>query len=319
MSDVLSRARGVLWGQAVGDALGTSVEFQDAAAVRASPPAGWPERIVGGGPFCAAPGQVTDDTELALALARSLVAERGWREDAAASAYVAWRRSDPIDCGQATDTAFGRGLVAGPGVAAAMRARANPRTEANGSLMRSSPLGVFGHALPRASLAALAAEDSRLSHPSAMCQAACAVFVTTVADAVTSGRPGPELFERAVDFCRTSTLAAPALPVLEAAREALPVSDGEHMGWVRIALQHAFFHLRRATAFDAALVETMRCGGDTDTNGAIVGALLGAAQGEAAIPSRWQLTVRSCAPDRPAEYQCGDLRELAEALVGAAA
>lgn len=311
MTSTLARARGALWGQAVGDALGTTVEFCSAAEIAGRGPDDWPRELIGQGPFRLIPGQITDDTELALSLARALVKQQRYDADEAAAAYARWRTSEPFDCGMATDQAFGRGLESGPGLAERMRARANQKTQANGSLMRSSPLGLFGAALPRAELARIAAADSTLSHPDAVCQAACAVYVTTIADAITTGLPGAALYERAMRFAADTPVRA----TLEAAARGLPDSDGENQGWVRIALQHAFFHLQHATDFEAALVQTVRMGGDTDTNAAIAGALLGATLGEAAIPARWRQRVGDCLPQRPAEYRCGDVPELAEALL----
>ncbi len=310
MTNTLERARGALWGQAVGDALGTTVEFSSAAAIAARRLDDWPRELIGQGPFQLIPGQITDDTELALSLARTLVKQQRYDAEEAAAAYARWRQSQPFDCGMATDQAFGRGLEPGPGLAERMRTRASQKTQANGSLMRSSPLGIFGAALPREQLARIAAADSALSHPDPVCQAACAVFVTTIADAITTGLPGPALYERAMRF----TADSPVRATLEAAARGLPESDGENQGWVRIALQHAFFQLHHATDFEGALAQTIRMGGDTDTNAAITGALLGATLGEAAIPARWRETVRDCLSRRPVEYRCSDLPELAEAL-----
>lgn len=314
MSTTLERASGTLWGQATGDALGTTVEFATAAAIAARRPDEWPRELIGQGPFQVAAGQVTDDTELALCLARSLARLGRYDADDVAAGYARWRASEPFDCGMATDQAFGRGLGLGPGLAERMRQRASRKTQANGSLMRSSPLGIFGATLPREALAQLAAGDSLLSHPDPVCQAACAIYVTTVADAIATGLAGAELYARALRFAAGSALIAPVRDTLEAAAEALPISDGESQGWVRLALQHAFFHLAHGTDFEAALVQTISLGGDTDTNAAIVGALLGASLGEAAIPLRWREAVRDCLPLRPVEYRCTDLAELAIAL-----
>ena len=300
-----------MWGQAVGDALGTTVEFASAARIAARAPDGWPKELIGQGPFQLAPGQVTDDTELALSFARSLVKQSRYDEEDVAAAYVRWFRSDPFDIGNATRQAFGREPSNAPGMASRMRARASKVTQANGSLMRSSPLGIFGATLPREVLGQLAAADSVLSHPDPVCQAACAVFVTTIADAIATGLPGEELYARALQFAAGS----PVSETLQAAALGLPESDGEHQGWVRIALQHAFFHLKRSTDFEAALIQTVCLGGDTDTNAAIAGALLGATLGEAAIPQRWRQTVRDCLPRRLPEYRCTDLSELATALM----
>jgi ADP-ribosyl-[dinitrogen reductase] hydrolase len=102
-----------------------------------------------------------------------------------------------------------------------------------------------------------------------------------------------------------------------------PADYVRNMGWVLIALQNAFYHLAHAGTAEEALVETVGAGGDTDTNAAIAGALLGAALGRRAFPSRWVLPVLACRPlrelgagqPRPAEYWPDDLPALAEALL----
>jgi hypothetical protein len=96
-----------------------------------------------------------------------------------------------------------------------------------------------------------------------------------------------------------------------------------HQGWVLIAWQNAFRHLAAGTPIEAALMETVGEGGDTDTNAAICGALLGAAMGRAVIPPRWTVSVLACRPamelgaprPRPARYWPDDLPSLAESLV----
>jgi hypothetical protein len=91
---------------------------------------------------------------------------------------------------------------------------------------------------------------------------------------------------------------------------------------VLIALQNAFFHLARA-GFEEALVKTVGCGGDTDTNAAIAGALIGSTLGRDAIPARWIRPVLACRPlveagaprPRPMPGWPDDVLELAEALL----
>src|SRR5438270_270586 len=104
-SQLRDRARGVLLGQLVGDALGTTVEFSSRESIRRQFPNGLRD-IVGGGPFHLLPGQVTDDSELALTLARCLV-QHTWNLDARARAYASWYKSGPFDCGGTTSAAFG--------------------------------------------------------------------------------------------------------------------------------------------------------------------------------------------------------------------
>jgi ADP-ribosylglycohydrolase len=307
------RARGALLGQAVGDALGTTVEFSSPAAILQRFPGGLRE-VVGGGVFSVLPGQVTDDTELALALARSLAEERGYSPDTVAAAYQDWLESGPFDKGRATLQAFGGRLARGPGLAERLAQRADATTQANGSLMRISPLGIFGWDLAPTELARLAARDSALSHPHPLCQAACAVLACAIALAIREGLGGRELHWSTLDFARKEPLARPAVEVLEAALSGPPRDYLHQQGWVRTALQNAFFQLGAPT-FEEGLVDTVNQGGDADTNGAIAGALLGAAHGASVIPARWAERVLSCSSPRPARYHCTDLPQLADRLM----
>lgn len=109
--------------------------------------------------------------------------------------------------------------------------------------------------------------------------------------------------------------------VLTAAQASTPPLDFQNqMGWVLIALQNAFFHLRTGSSFVDAVVSTISGGGDTDTNAAIVGALLGAVEGREAVPSSWRRSILTARPvsvgrERPVPYWPVDALELAERLV----
>lgn len=312
----LSRARGALWGQAVGDALGTTVEFQRAEAIATRFPQGVRE-VVGGGPFDVEPGQVTDDTELALCLARSLAESGRFDEDDVAQRYIAWCVANPPDVGGTTRRAFGRVVPDGQPVARTVRSRAFTDSQANGALMRASPLGVFGWKVEPDVLLELTAADTSLSHPHEVCVAASQVFTFAIAHALRTGAAGPDVFDATLAFARMTPSCGEALPTLELARHELPADAFHQMGWVRHALQAAFHELHRGDSFEPALVRVIGLGGDTDTNGCITGALLGAVHGVEAIPARWVERVRTCQPARPREYWCHDLDELATTLLGA--
>ena len=107
------------------------------------------------------------------------------------------------------------------------------------------------------------------------------------------GRPadlvhGPEAAWDAACRWAAKAQAAPLVrEALEAARHEPPVCDGPSQGWVRIALQNAFFELLHAPSLEEGVVATVRRGGDTDTNAAVAGALLGAVHGRAALPAQW--------------------------------
>jgi ADP-ribosylglycohydrolase len=103
---------------------------------------------------------------------------------------------------------------------------------------------------------------------------------------------------------------------LEAAAKCPPADFSHQMGWVLKALQNAFHRLLWAESLEEGIIDTVRCGGDTDTNGCIAGALLGSVYALAAVPERWMTVLLGCRPNRPSEYHCSDILELAEALCG---
>ncbi len=316
---ILDRARGALLGQACGDALGTTVEFQTRARIARDFPNGVLD-LIGGGPFDLLPGQITDDTELALALARTLARDGRFDDDAVAAAYVGWYHSRPFDIGTTTAAAFGRPAAAGPGLAASVRARASSSSQANGSLMRQSPLAVFGWRLSPDDLADLACRDSTLSHPNPTCQEACVAFTFAIALALRTGAHPAQLHAETLAFAasRPAAHASGVLGAIAAAAEGNHPDDFHaQMGWVIKALQNAFFQLLHAPSVEAGIIETVRLGGDTDTNACIAGALLGAAHGAAAFPERWIKVLLNCRTPRPEAFWCVDLPALAETLAGA--
>ena len=120
---------------------------------------------------------------------------------------------------------------------------------------------------------------------------------------------------------------AEVIATIERAREEIPAEFSRQMGWVRIALQNAFYQLLHAATFEEGLVATVTAGGDTDTNGAIAGALLGAVHGRDGVPRRYREQVLTCRPlreigakqPRPREFWPVDAMVLAEALLLAGA
>jgi ADP-ribosyl-[dinitrogen reductase] hydrolase len=307
MPGALSRAQGVFLGQFAGDAVGSAVEFQSASSIAEAWPAGL-HGPIDGGTWNTIAGQPTDDSELALALARSIARRGGYDPDDVRHSYVRWLTSDPFDIGGTTSASL-NALKAG-------RTASND-SEANGSLMRISPIGVL-HAGDPARAAVDAATDSALTHPSPVCRAACASFAAAIAVAVAGG--DREAMWAAA--CAHSG-AEPVRERLVAARAAAPTDFEHQQGWVLTALQNAFFRLMRGDGVAAAILHTVAEGGDTDTNAAIAGALVGAVEGRDGVPLAWRNLVLSCRPmrelghhlPRPTEYWPDDALDLAEALL----
>ena len=303
---LLARAQGCLLGQFAGDSLGGLVEFSRSAEVMARYPDG-PRQLVDGGVWDILAGQGTDDSEMAMALARSIVAEERFDRGAAKRAYQEWLRSGPFDIGGT--------------VRAALAERLNPHSKANGSLMRASPLGIYAHALDPAATAELAHQDSRITHPNPACLDAVAVFVIAISHALRAGDGPQAAYDAAVRWADNEATFR-VREVLRRAASEPAVCDAATEGYVLIALQNAFYELLHAPSLEAGVVATVRRGGDTDTNAAIAGALLGAVHGRDAVPAQWRRMILSCRPlsrcakrPRPREYWPVDALELAERLL----
>lgn len=311
----LDRARGAFLGSLCGDAAGAVLEFMGRTPTLADVDGAL--RFPGGGVWRVAPGQVTDDGELTLALARSLVGEVSYPRDLVADAYRRWYDSPPFDVGNATRTAFSghRGQpVEGLGDrVAGQSALGNHATKANGSLMRASGLGVWTWRLTREEAAEAARTDARLSHPTNACQNAGAAYVVAIR-ALVLGGGAAQAFADARAVVRDAEVAG-WLEDAEAGR--LPPCTPLD-GFVRIAFTHAFGHLLRGSSWEAAVREVLAGGGDTDTNACIVGGLVGALHGEEGIPLHARRAVLevnvTAGRPRPGWLVPSDARALAEAL-----
>jgi ADP-ribosyl-[dinitrogen reductase] hydrolase len=321
---LVSRAQGCLLGQLAGDALGSLVEFESGDTLRARYPGGV-RAIDDGGTWNTMAGQPTDDSEMALMLARSLVAHGGYDVEAVARAYRYWYRSRPFDIGGTTRQAL-RATVGKESASEAAMTSASGDSQANGSLMRVSPLGVYGHNLAPGRVGDLARLDSTLTHPHPACREACAVFTVAISRAVGQGGTPEEIYADALAWAEANCRDVAVLDALKKAPSESPADYGTHAGWVLIAFQNAFYQLLHAPILEEGVVATVMAGGDTDTNAAIAGALLGAVHGREAIPCQWRMMVLSCRPveglsvtghPRPMPFWPVDALELAERLAAA--
>ena len=303
---VLSRAQGALLGQLVGDALGGQVEFSSARTIRERHPGGL-RTLEDGGYWGTIAGQPTDDSELALMLARTVVRDGGMSQERVRRSYWGWLESGPFDVGLTTEV----GLTELP----------NVESQANGALMRVSPLGIFGWRMPPAELARLAREDADITHPHPVCRDASAAFCVALAHAIRTGEGAEAAHAAALAWARGAKADPDVIATLQAV-SAPPADFVRQSGWVRTALQNAFYRALGVSTLEQGLVDTVMAGGDTDTNGAIAGALLGAVHGRDAVPLAWRravLTARALPGTARPRPQClwpVDCDDLAERLLG---
>ncbi|SDT33516.1 ADP-ribosylglycohydrolase [Friedmanniella luteola] len=295
------RAVGVLLALACGDALGAGYEFGPPLAADVE------IQMHGGGSFGWAPGEWTDDTSMAVALAEVSAAGADLRSSAAqdrvARRWVGWGR-EAKDVGVQTRAVFTAASAgrSGPPSAADLRAAAQElhrrtgRTGGNGSLMRTAPVALaFLHDADALVEAAMAL--SALTHADPEAGEACVLWCLAIRHAVVHGT---------VDGLRLGLDRLPAerraawAERLDVAEEREP-SSFAHNGWVVEALQGAWSAISRtpvpkgsdgslqpADHLRLSLEAAVRGGRDTDTVAAIAGACLGATWGASAVPSAWR-------------------------------
>jgi ADP-ribosyl-[dinitrogen reductase] hydrolase len=319
------RACGVLLATAAGDALGAGYEFGPPV------PADVPVTMRGGGGFGWAPGEWTDDTAMAIAIAQVAATGADLRDGDAQDRIVArweeWSR-DATDIGVQTAAVLSgvpRGVIRGA-AAAAMAASAalherTGHTAGNGSLMRTAPVAL-GYLADPDGLAEAAIAVSALTHFDPSAGQACALWSLAIRHAVLTG----ELDARA----GLGYLPARARDVwaarLDQAEKSRP-EDFSRNGWVVEALQAAWCAISTtpgyppADASDAgvdraghlrlAVENAVRGGRDADTVAAIAGGLLGGAHGASAVPQAWSSAIHGWPG-----CKAPDLMRFASAIVG---
>lgn len=279
--ELADRVVGSCLGLAVGDALGAPFEFRRAHAIPDPIPAfelGWR-----GGP----PGSTTDDTAMARNLVRSLAARGGFDPDDLVARHVEWFRSDPPDVGTLTRLVLKR-AASGQDAATAAREvweQRGPEVSAgNGSVMYCAPLGL-AYADRPGELSELAPALSALTHHDGRCKAAV-LAVTLCVAALVRGESANDAQNAALAAVAHYEGGEELEYLVEAVGGARPV-DGPDQGFCLFTAGVAFQSLLRGGDLETELRRVVSLGGDTDTNAAVAGALLGARDGVDALPTSW--------------------------------
>jgi ADP-ribosyl-[dinitrogen reductase] hydrolase len=260
------RALGAYLGFAVGDALGATVEFMTTGEIAAR--YGVHSRMIGGGWLKLAPGQVTDDTEMALALGRSLISKRGLDLHDLCEEFAAWLKTSPIDVGNTCRRGIRRYLTEG--------SVSGPYCEGdagNGAAMRVLPLA-------RASLG-----DPEIA--TEWCRAQCHV---------THHHPLSDAAALALVQMMHVLLVGDDKTAARGIAEALGAEHrafrfepyrGQSSAYIVDTMQTVLSFYFGSDSFAECVVRTVNQGGDADTAGALAGMLAGATYGLSAIPSGW--------------------------------
>ncbi len=271
MTPLESRAVAAYLGMAIGDALGATVEFLTPREIAAQYTLH--REISGGGWLRLKAGQVTDDTTMALALGRAILAQGG-RVDAhaAALAFDEWMRAKPVDIGNTVR----RGLLQ-------FRKTGDPvmppseHDAGNGAVMRILPVAFATLDQPEEAVRAACRAQAHVTHNNTLSDAACATLVHMLHDALRGAEKYALLHHHAHPLA--------ALHPEFTFRGVKQV--GNPSGYVAETMQAVFQALFDTDTFEDCLIDVVNRGGDADTTGAIAGMLAGALYGLNALPQRW--------------------------------
>lgn len=271
------RAKGCLLGLMCGDALGAPVEFHAPGDVHSRYPDGLPGMVDGWGiTSFRKSGGITDDSEMAIALLRSLLNEHGFNTLAARAQYIDWLSTGPEDVGCTIHDALNGSY--------------NPDSQANGALMRVAPIAIYAALHPEWDWQTAAAEDCRITHIHPRCTNANIIYTESLKMALLGERPAniyAKACERAAELDDMNLLSR-----LRAAEYEEPEYYPQ-AGWLEHAFQCTYYWLLHAEDYPTAMCRIVEQCGDPDTNAAIAGALLGAVFGTQGIPDSWQQAVLS--------------------------
>jgi ADP-ribosyl-[dinitrogen reductase] hydrolase len=265
-AEIRNRARAAFIGMAMGDALGATVEFMTASEIAAK--YGTFKEIIGGGWLRLKPGQVTDDTEMALCIARAIVENQGWSAEAIARNFAFWLKSRPVDCGDTCRKGIRAYILHGT-----LEAPPNEWDAGNGAVMRIAPAALFS--LPDGELLKkYAVEQAHITHNNPLSDAAC-VCVGEMLHLAICGASRTRLRRQADGL------------VARFPNFGFEPYRGLATGYVVDTLQTVFHWFFRGKTFEECVVGTVNQGADADTTGAICGMLAGAYFGMEGIPRRW--------------------------------
>ncbi len=271
------RARGALVGLAVGDAIGVPLEFTEKDSC------GPVEGMIGGGPFRLNPGEWTDDTSMALALAGSLLEMDGLDERDLMDRFCDWRdhgeyshNGHCFDVGNTVSAALARYRRSGDAVAGST----DPLTAGNGSLMRLAPVSIR-YALNPDACIEIARRQSATTHGALEAVEACAAYSLLISEGIT-GKSRDAILSPRTGWAPESVARTMRMETIGWTRESVRGS-----GYVIHSLEASLWAIGNANSYAEAVLLAANLGEDSDTTAAITGQLAGAIWGLSGIPAEW--------------------------------
>ena len=277
--ELLDRFRGCLLGLAVGDAVGTTVEFKPRDTFEPV------TDMTGGGPFGVPAGAWTDDTSMALCLATSLLEKNGFDAQDQMERYWRWYQEGYLssigrcfDIGNITRQALEEFHITGD----PMSGRIDPYSAGNGSIMRLAPVVMLYYPDLEAVLH-YSTKSSRTTHATLECLEACQILAGVINRAFEGAKKQEVLVER--DLVPLTSDALKEISYGDYFEKAESQIQGT--GYVVQSLEAALWSFWTTDSFEAAILRAVNLGDDADTTAAVCGQVAGAFYGEAGIPKHW--------------------------------
>lgn len=286
-SDVLSRYRGCLLGLAVGDAIGTTLEFRSPGTFEPI------NDMIGGGRFRLDPGQWTDDTSMALCLAESLVETGRFDPIDQLERYSQWLWYGHMS---STGTSFDIGNTVRQALLKFERTKepccgsTDPRSAGNGCIMRLAPVPLCYACSPKEAIEK-SRESSRTTHAATVCVDACRYLGGLIVGAVYGVGKDELLSERyspVPGYWSQNPLTRGIADIAAGSFKILAPPAIQGTGYVVQSLEAALWAFHKTDSFREGCLLAVNLGDDADTTGAVYGQIAGAYYGEHGIPRDWR-------------------------------
>ena len=286
-SDIMNRCKGCIVGALIGDAWGAPLEFVQTVTASLVDAA---MKMNGGGPLNVGPAQITDDGELTLCVLQGLAnCKDGYDPDKICIEYGRWIQSRPFDIGATTRNALMHASSMSPHMSERVTKAAKDMSHSvsNGSTMKFSPTAVYCSFIKNTDelIKLVTTETNHMHHNKEVvdCNIAFALAIRVL---IQGGTP-----QDAYNAQREYALKSSIKGWVEEMESGVFHPPNRSIGYVKIAYQQAFHHLKSGTGYVDALKAILVQGGDTDTNACIAGMLLGARDGFDALPEELKTKV----------------------------
>lgn len=290
-SILADRFRGCLLGLAIGDALGTTLEFKTRKEEESH------TEITGGGVFNLKKGEWTDDTSMALCLAYSLLDKKAFDPKNQMQLYQKWYRDglfssngSCFDIGNTTSTAIELFEQTGNPFSGSE----DERSAGNGSLMRLAPVPLFFASIPSEGILN-AGLSSKTTHGNQVAVDACRYFAALILGALVGVKKDVllnDIYEPSKDYWSYYPLSEAIVELIRSNYLIKKREEIKSTGYVKDSLEAALWAFGTTDSFEKGMIRAVNLAGDSDTIGAIYGQIAGAYYGETCIPYRWIKSIK---------------------------